>query len=470
MMERPLFVSIDPATNREFARYDGDTAAEVERKLDDVVAAQASWRRLSVETRVSLLRRLAETLRADQPRLARLITDEMGKPLAEAAGEIEKCAWTCAFYADAAPAWLADQVVASSAAYSAVVHEPLGVVLAVMPWNYPFWQVIRFAAPALAAGNAIVLKHAANVPGCALAIADLFARAGFPDGLVQVVMIEPGAVAGLIADPRIAAVTLTGSTEVGAIVAGRAGRALKKQVLELGGSDPFIVLADADIEAAARAAVTARFVNNGQSCVNAKRFIVEDAVADRFVEAFTRAASALKVGDPLDPEVRIGPMARANLRDQLHDQVLRSLADGAVLALGGAPLDGEGFYYPPTVLDHVLPHMAAFREETFGPVAAIIRAPDRETAIALANDTEFGLAAALWIGDAAAGLALARRLDAGAVFVNGVVASDPRLPFGGIKRSGYGRELGEQGLREFVNLKTVWVGPAQAPSPAQASA
>jgi acyl-CoA reductase-like NAD-dependent aldehyde dehydrogenase len=303
------------------------------------------------------------------------------------------------------------------------------------------------------------------VPGCAEAIAEVLALASCPEGLVQVLMIQPNQVAGLIADPRIAAVTLTGSTEVGAIVASQAGRALKKQVLELGGSDPFIVLADADVELAAEAAIKARFVNNGQSCVNAKRFIVEDAVADRFVATFTRLAAALKVGDPLDPEVRIGPMARANLRDHLQDQVVRSVGAGAKLTLGGAPIDGPGFFYPPTVLDHVTPGMAAFREETFGPVAAIIRAPDAETAITLANDTEFGLGAALWTGDLARGQALARQIEAGAVFVNGVVASDPRLPFGGIKRSGYGRELGEHGLREFVNIKTVWVGPAQPPVP-----
>jgi succinate-semialdehyde dehydrogenase/glutarate-semialdehyde dehydrogenase len=469
-MDRPTFASINPAINREFARYEGHTAAEVDKALDAAVAAQAVWRRRSVEARVVALQRLAAALRADQARLARLITDEMGKPLAEAVAEVEKCAWTCAFYAEAAPAWLADQAIASSAAYSAVVHDPLGVVLAVMPWNYPLWQVVRFAAPALAAGNGFVLKHAANVPGCALAIAELFARIGLPEGLVQVVMIEPEAVASLIADPRIAAVTLTGSTEVGAIVAAQAGRALKKQVLELGGSDPFIVLADADLEAAAEAAVKARFVNNGQSCVNAKRFIVEHAIADRFVALFSQAVAQLKVGDPLDPEVRVGPMARANLRDHLHDQVTRTLAAGARLMLGGAPSDGEGFFYPPTVLDHVTPDMAAFREETFGPVAAIIRAPDAEATIALANDTEFGLAATIWTRDLARAQSLAREIDAGAVFINGAVASDPRLPFGGIKRSGYGRELGELGLREFVNSKTVWVGPSRVSPAAEVKA
>lgn len=461
-MGRPEFLSINPATGETFNSLAGHTLGEIDLALSQAVAAQAGWGRQSVAERTPLLRRVAGALRGQQAELARLITNEMGKPLAEALGEIEKCAWTCDFYADAAPAWLADQTVASNAAHSAVVYDPLGLVLAVMPWNYPFWQFFRFAAPALAAGNGIVLKHAANVSGCALAIAALLRRADCPEGLVQVLLIEPDLVAPLIADPRIAAVTLTGSTEVGSIVASQAGRALKKQVLELGGSDPFIVLADADLDLAAEVAVKARFVNNGQSCVNAKRFIVEDAVADRFVAAFVRAAAELTVGDPLSPHTQIGPMARANLRDHLHDQVLRSLAQGAELKLGGAPVPGPGFYYPPTVLDHVMPMMAAFTEETFGPVAAITRAPDAETAIALANDTEFGLGAALWTGDVERGRVLARRIQAGAVFINGMVASDPRLPFGGIKRSGYGRELGEQGLREFVNVKTVWVGPAQA--------
>ena len=464
-MGRPQFHSINPATGAEWARFDGHSAAEVERALAQAATSQAAWRGRSVGERTPLLRRIAEVLRAESQRWARLISDEMGKPLSEAVGEIEKCAWTCDFYADAAPVWLADRTVASNATHSAVVFDPLGVVLAVMPWNYPFWQFFRFAAPALAAGNGVVLKHAANVPQCALAIGDILAKAGCPDGLVQVLLIEPAQVAGLIADPRIAAVTLTGSTEVGAIVAGQAGSALKKQVLELGGSDPFIVLADADVERAAEVAVAARFVNNGQSCVNAKRFIVVDAVAERFVAAFVRGVAALKVGDPLAVDTRIGPMARANLREHLHDQVVRTLAAGAELRLGGAPIEGPGFFYPPTVLDHVTPAMAAFREETFGPVAAVIRAPDTDAAIALANDTEFGLAAALWTEDVERGRALARRIDAGAVFVNGMSASDARLPFGGIKRSGYGRELGEYGLREFVNVKTVWVGPARMAAP-----
>ncbi|OYY12894.1 MAG: NADP-dependent succinic semialdehyde dehydrogenase, partial [Rhizobiales bacterium 35-68-8] len=349
----------------------------------------------------------------------------------------------------------------SNASESAVVFDPLGVVLAIMPWNYPFWQFFRFAAPAFAAGNGAILKHANNVPQCALAIEEVMREAGCPEGLFRTLLIDSGAVAGLIADDRIAAVTLTGSTEVGMIVAAQAGRALKKQVLELGGSDPFIVLADADIDAAAAMAVKARFINVGQSCINAKRFIVEDAVADRFVEAFCAGVARLKMGDPLERDTNIGPMARANLRDTLHDQVERSVAAGAVLKAGGTPVDGPGFFYPATVLDHVGPDMAAACEETFGPVAAVIRVADAEAAIARANAIEFGLGAALWTSDVARGKALARRIEAGAVFVNGMTASDPRLPFGGIKKSGYGRELGVYGIREFVNIKTLWVGPAK---------
>jgi succinate-semialdehyde dehydrogenase/glutarate-semialdehyde dehydrogenase len=454
-----VIASVNPATGQEIARFAAHTPAEVDAALTVAARAQAGWAAQPMAARLALLARLAQGLRAGAEHYARLITAEMGKPLAEARAEIEKCALTCDFYAAHAEGFLAERELASSASRSTVVHEPLGVVLAVMPWNYPFWQVFRFAAPALAAGNGMALKHAANVPQCALAIAALFAEASAPDGLATVLFVEPDAVAGLIADHRIAAVTLTGSTEVGAIVASQAGRALKKQVLELGGSDPFIVLADADVDLAAATAVKARFINAGQSCVNAKRFIVEAAVADRFVAAFAERIAALKVGDPLDAATDIGPMARANLRAALHDQVQRTLAAGAKLVLGGGAVEGPGFYYAPTLIDAVTPDMAAFREETFGPVAAVIRARDAEHAIALANDTEFGLAASIWTGDVGRGQALARRIQAGAVFVNGLVASDPRLPFGGIKRSGYGRELGDLGIREFVNAKTVWVGP-----------
>lgn len=454
--------SINPATGTEIALYDYHTRDEVDAALSAAATAQSHWRDVPITERVGLLRRMAQVLRANADRYARLITEEMGKPLAESLGEIEKCAWNCDFYAEKAPEFLADEAVASTATESLIAYDPLGVVLAIMPWNYPFWQFFRFAAPALAAGNGSILKHANNVPACALACEEVLREAQAPAGLVRTLLIDARDVAALIADERIAAVTLTGSTEVGAIVASQAGTALKKQVLELGGSDPFIVLADADIEQAAAVAVKARYVNVGQSCVNAKRFIVEESVADRFAEAFVTGVASLKTGDPMAMDTQIGPMARANLRDTLHDQVQRSLAAGASLKCGGTLDNGQGFYYPPTVLDHVTPEAAAFREETFGPVAAIIRARDAEEAIRLANQSEYGLGAALWTRDLERARNLSRHIEAGAVFINGMVASDPRLPFGGIKRSGYGRELGYHGIREFTNVKTVWIGPAQA--------
>jgi succinate-semialdehyde dehydrogenase/glutarate-semialdehyde dehydrogenase len=385
----------------------------------------------------------------------------MGKPLAEAEGEIEKSAWTLEFYAGAAAGYLADVPVASNAAESRVVFDPFGVVLAIMPWNYPFWQFVRFAAPALAAGNGALLKHANNVPQCAVALEEIFREAGAPAGLVSTLLIDASDVAGVLADPRVAAVTLTGSTAVGKLVAAQAGSLMKKQVLELGGSDPFIVLADADIEQAAKIAVKARFSNTGQSCISSKRFIIEAAVADRFVEAFCEGVRQLKVGDPTDRSTTVGPLARANLRDDLHKQVERTVEAGAKLLIGGKAIDGPGFFYEPTVLDHVTPDMAAAVEETFGPAAAVIRVADVEEAIRIANATEFGLGAALWTSDLERANRLVRRIEAGAVFVNGLVASDARLPFGGIKQSGYGRELGEFGIREFTNIKTVWVGPAK---------
>jgi succinate-semialdehyde dehydrogenase/glutarate-semialdehyde dehydrogenase len=461
-----VLVSVNPATGEEIARFAVDTPHVVERTLSSAAAAQVAWREVPVEWRVGLLRRMAAVLRRNAAGYARLIVQEMGKPIAEALGEIEKCAWTCEVYADRAPTQLADQPVASGAARSVVAYEPLGVLLAIMPWNYPFWQVIRAAAPALAAGNGLILKHAANVTGCALALRDLFAEAEAPEGLFGVLLVETAQVEGVIVDDRIAAVTLTGSTEVGAIVASQAGRALKKQVLELGGSDPFLVLADADVDAAAATAVKARFINAGQSCVNAKRFIVVDEVADAFVDAFVRRIGALRTGDPLAAATDVGPLARGNLRDQLHRQVEATLAAGGQLRLGGHIPNGAGFFYPPTLIDHVRPGMAAFDEETFGPVAAVIRVGDEDEAVRLANQTSYGLAATVWSRDVARAEQVARRIEAGAVFVNGLVASDPRLPFGGIKRSGYGRELGEWGIREFVNVKTLWFGTASEPADA----
>jgi succinate-semialdehyde dehydrogenase/glutarate-semialdehyde dehydrogenase len=456
-----MFISINPATGEEIARFSAHTEADIDAALSAAVKAQAAWRQRSLAERVGLLTAMARTLRAGKVKYARMITMEMGKPLAEAEAEIEKCAFNCDFYADHAPKFLADEIIPSNASESGVMFDPLGVVLAIMPWNYPFWQFFRFAAPALAAGNGAILKHANNVPECALAIEQVMKESGCPDGLFRSLLIAPEQVARLIADDRIAAVTLTGSTEVGSIVASQAGKALKKQVLELGGSDPFIVLADADIDQAAEVAVKARFTNVGQSCINAKRFIVEDGIADRFVAAFCKGVAALRVGDPMAPGTQIGPLARANLRATLHDQVERTRAGGGEVRLGGALIDRPGFFYAPTVIDHVTPEMTAFREETFGPVAAIIRVKNADEAITLANQTEFGLGATLWTGDLARARMLARRIDAGAVFINGMVASDPRLPFGGIKRSGYGRELGSFGIREFVNIKTIWIGPAQ---------
>ncbi|MFC3336952.1 NAD-dependent succinate-semialdehyde dehydrogenase [Paracandidimonas soli] len=453
--------AINPATEQRIASYDLHTPAQVGQKLANAAKAQKNWALKPVEERASLLLSLATVLRRNSAAYALLITREMGKPITEAEAEIEKSAVTCEFYARTAPVFLADTPVASNASDSRVVFDPLGVVLAIMPWNYPFWQFIRFAAPALAAGNGALLKHANNVPGCALALEQAFQEAGTPDGLVATLLIEASDVAAVLADERIAAVTLTGSTSVGKLVAAQAGQLMKKQVLELGGSDPFVVLADADIPAAAKAAVKARFSNTGQSCISSKRFIVDASVADQFVAAFCEAATTLKTGNPEDRDTTIGPMARANLRDDIHAQVEKSLQEGARLLLGGKPVAGLGYFYEPTVLDHVTPDMTAATEETFGPVAAIIRAADTEDAIRIANATEFGLGAALWTSDLSAAETLVRRIEAGAVFVNGMVASDARLPFGGIKQSGYGRELGEFGIREFTNIKTLWIGPAR---------
>jgi succinate-semialdehyde dehydrogenase/glutarate-semialdehyde dehydrogenase len=456
-----MIITINPATGEEVGSFKPHDDAYVDAALDAASAAQKSWRRVPVGERVLLLSKMARVLRSGKQAYAALITEEMGKPIVEAEAEIEKCAYNCDFYAENAATYLADEILASNATETAVTFDPLGIVLAIMPWNYPFWQFFRFAAPAFAAGNGAILKHASNVPKCALAIESIMQEAGCPSGLFATLLIEASKVEHLIADDRIAAVTLTGSTEVGSVVAAQAGRALKKQVLELGGSDPFLVLADADLEQAVAVAVKARYINVGQSCVNAKRFIVEESIADRFVALFCDGAAKLKVGDPRSRDTNIGPLARENLLDALHAQVVRTVEAGATLQLGGQRLDRAGFFYPATVLDHVTPDMAAFREETFGPVAAIIRVRDAKEAVELANQTEFGLGSTIWTRDTEKARRLARDIEAGAVFINGMVASDPRYPFGGIKRSGYGRELGVYGIREFVNIKTVWIGPAR---------
>src|SRR5881296_332952 len=381
----------------------------------------------------------------------------MGKPIVEARAEIEKCAFGAEHFAQNAARYLADEEIRANTRRSVVAFEPLGVILAVMPWNFPFWQVIRFAAPALMAGNAAVLKHASNVPRCALEIEGVFRAAGLPEGLFGTVLVGPAAVPSLIADARIRAVTLTGSEGAGSQVAERAGRELKKTVLELGGSDPFVVLEDADLPRAARTAAAARLVNSGQSCIAAKRFIVVEEAAERFLELFVGEMRARKMGDPLSRDTQVGPQARADLRDALHRQVEESVRRGARLLLGGEIPPGKGAFYPPTLLSEVSEGMAAFDEETFGPVAAVIRAKDDADAVRLANKSQFGLGASVWTQDRTRAEHLAAQIESGSVFVNGIVKSDPRVPFGGIKRSGYGRELSEYGIREFVNIKTVWI-------------
>jgi succinate-semialdehyde dehydrogenase / glutarate-semialdehyde dehydrogenase len=456
--------SINPATEDVLQTYEEFSDAQIDEALQQAHDAQRQWREASFGERAARLQGIARVLREQKDRWARLATMEMGKPLVEAEAEIEKCAWNCDFYAEHAARFLADEHVETNASESYVAFEPLGVVLAIMPWNFPFWQVFRFAAPALTAGNGAVLKHASNVPGCALAIEEICKSGGLPSGLFRTVLVPGSKVEPLIADRRIQAVTLTGSSEVGERVAGAAGHNLKKQVLELGGSDPFIVLADADVDAAVSTAVRARNQNNGQSCIAAKRFIVEEPVADQFTEKFAAAVQALRVGDPMQRETNVGPLARGDLRDALSKQVEQSVSRGAHTVVGGTSLNGKGYYFAPTVLEGVNPEMPAFREETFGPVAAVIRARDPIDAVRLANDTEYGLGAALWTRDTGRAKELARRIEAGSVFINGMVASDPRLPFGGIKRSGYGRELGVFGIREFVNIQTVVVGQ---PSPPQ---
>ncbi len=449
--------SINPATEETLARFDPMPAEQVDEIVGQVRAAFERWRETGYEERAGLMRRAAEILRGGRNRYAGLITAEMGKTIGEAETEVEKCALNCDFYAEHAARFLADEPVETTAQESYVAFEPLGPILAIMPWNFPLWQVFRFAAPALMAGNTAVLKHASNVPQCALAIEEVFREAGFPEGAFRTLLIRGQEAEGLIADPRIAAATLTGSDAAGSRVAAAAGRALKKTVLELGGSDPFIVLEDADLEAAAQVAAKARFQNAGQSCIAAKRFIVVDAVADRFEGLFKEAAEALPVGDPTDRATRMGPLARADLRDALEYQLARSVAQGAWVLTGGERRAGRGYFYPPTILTGVTDGMPAFREETFGPLAAVIRVRDEAEALACANDSQYGLGGNIWSRDVERAKALARRVESGSVFINGMTASNPRLPFGGVKRSGYGRELASFGIREFVNIQTIWV-------------
>jgi succinate-semialdehyde dehydrogenase / glutarate-semialdehyde dehydrogenase len=451
------FTSVNPANGEEFFHCEGHRPDQVEAILRDAEAASVEWRATPVAERCRLLEQAAQVLESRRDELARLITLEMGKLIGEAQAEITKCAAGCRFYAEHAEDFLADEVIGTDAHRSLVAYQPLGMVLAIMPWNFPFWQAFRCAAPALAAGNTVLLKHASNVPQCALAIERVFDDAGFPDGVFRSVLVGSSRIPDLIADDRVHAVSLTGSDMAGRAVAARAGKHLKKAVLELGGSDPFIVLEDADLELAAAQGVKSRFQNAGQSCIAAKRFLVVASVADEFLARFREAVEALSPGDPLDPDTTLGPMARTDLRDQLHEQVTNALSQGAMAVTGGQPQDGAGAFYEATILSGVAPGMRAWSEEVFGPVALVTTVGDEAEAIAIANGSRYGLGGSVWTENRERGERVARQLECGAAFVNAMVKSDPRVPFGGVKDSGYGRELSRHGIREFTNVKTLWI-------------
>jgi succinate-semialdehyde dehydrogenase/glutarate-semialdehyde dehydrogenase len=466
--------TVNPATGEQLAEYPAFTAAQIEETLAAVSAAGDEWAATPVEQRAELLGATGRLLRERREELAHLITTEMGKPLPEALAEVDKCAWQCDYYASDGPAYLQPEEIGTTAQSSYVTYEPLGVIYAVMPWNFPFWQLFRFAVPAMLAGNTVLLKHSPNVSGCALAIEQVFADAGLPKGALRSVLVADEEVAEvsetIIADPRVAAATLTGSTRAGASVASAAGRALKKSVLELGGSDPFVVLADADVATAAEHAAKSRLMCAGQTCIAAKRVIVHEDVADEFQRLFVDAISSATVGDPLAEGTKVGPLARADLLDTLERQVRESVGQGATVLCGGERIEGEGLFFAPTVLVDVERDMPVFSEETFGPVAALVRVASDDEAVAVANDTSYGLAASVWSKDVDHALAVGSRIDSGALFVNSFVSSDPRVPFGGTKRSGYGRELGAPGVREFTNVRSVWIAPtASTPVPATAT-
>jgi succinate-semialdehyde dehydrogenase/glutarate-semialdehyde dehydrogenase len=449
--------SVNPATGQTIRTFAPLSEPELDARLQCAADAFPRYRRTPLAERTRMLLRAAEILETDKEKFGRLMVIEMGKTLKAAIEEAAKCAWGCRYYAEQAERFLADEVVETNATRSFVAYQPIGPILAIMPWNFPFWQVFRFAAPALAAGNVALLKHASNVPQCALAIQEIFRRAGFPEGCFQTLLIETDRVRRVIEDPRIAAATLTGSTGAGSHVASAAGKQIKPTVLELGGSDPFIVMSSADLEAAVRTAVKARTINNGQSCIAAKRFIVEESIADEFERRLVAGMEALVVGDPMDSATDVGPLANEAQVKTLSDQIARSVRAGARLLTGGHRLERPGCYFAPGVLSGITEDSPAYSEEIFGPVALLFRVSDIDEAIRIANDSEFGLGASAWTKNQRERDRFITELESGMVFINAMVASDPRLPFGGVKRSGYGRELSHYGIREFVNIKTVWI-------------
>jgi succinate-semialdehyde dehydrogenase/glutarate-semialdehyde dehydrogenase len=448
-------VSANPATGQVMATFEPLSDSQIEHKLERASAAFAKYRRVPFTERAGMMTKAAEILENEKEPLARLMTNEMGKPLGSAVEEASKCAWACRYYAENAERFLRDEIVETNVSRSYVRYQPLGPVLAVMPWNFPFWQVFRFAAPALMAGNIALLKHASNVPQCALKIEELLCRAGFPEGVFQTLLISSQEVDGILDDPRVVAATLTGSEEAGIQVGAAAAKRVKKVVLELGGSDPFIVMPSANLDEAVATAVKARIVNNGQSCIAAKRFIVAAGIAADFSRKFVSKMESLRVGDPWDESIDLGPLATADGVESLHQCVQRTVAAGARVLTGGKRLERPGHFYAPTVLTDVTKESPAYREELFGPVACLFPARDIDEAIRIANDSRFGLGASAWTQDAGEQERFINEIEAGMVFINRMVASDPRLPFGGVKRSGFGRELGAYGIREFTNIKTV---------------
>ena len=452
------YQTLNPATEELIRVYPELSWDATKTKIQHARESFLSWRRLSIDERARFISRLAQFLRGDKEKCAALMTQEMGKPISEGLAEVEKCAWVCEFYAEHAGDFLKEEVISTDAKKSYICYEPLGIIFGIMPWNFPFWQVFRFAVPTLMAGNNVILKHAPNVPACALAIEDLFTKAEFPPFTFQSIFISNETCTHVIASSDIAGVSLTGSTRAGSEVAKTAGKYLKKVVLELGGADPFIVLDDADVGQAVTWAIRSRMLNAGQSCIAAKRFIVNEKVYSSFAQDFSEGIRALRVGDPAKPDTNIGPLARKDLLENLERQVESSRKQGAKVTCGGERLKQKGFFYLPTLLENVRPKMTTFDQEVFGPVASLILAKNNEEAISLANKTSYGLGASLWTKNISQAKALQRFIEAGSVFINGMVKSDPRLPFGGIKQSGFGREIGKAGILEFVNIKTVWMG------------